>query len=37
MNGVSWWLRDDHDIDALVETYVDYAIGGILRHRRQDA
>ncbi|MBE7160720.1 MAG: TetR family transcriptional regulator [Williamsia herbipolensis] len=33
MNGVSWWLRDDHDIDALVETYVDYAIGGILRHR----
>ncbi|MER2224610.1 MAG: TetR/AcrR family transcriptional regulator, partial [Rhodococcus sp. (in: high G+C Gram-positive bacteria)] len=24
MNGVSWWLRDDHDIEALVATYVDY-------------
>lgn len=37
MNGVSWWLRDDHDVDALVETYVDYVIGGILRHRGRSA
>ena len=33
MNGVSWCLRDDHVIDALVTTYVDYIVGGILRHR----
>ncbi|WP_242676888.1 TetR/AcrR family transcriptional regulator [Rhodococcus sp. ABRD24] len=33
MNGVSWWLRDDHDIEALVATYVDYIVVGILRHR----
>ncbi|XAU44855.1 TetR/AcrR family transcriptional regulator [Dietzia kunjamensis] len=32
MNGVSWWLRDDHDVDGLVDTYVDYIVGGILRH-----
>ena len=34
MNGVSWWLRDDYDIDALVSTYVDYIVDGILGHRR---
>ncbi|MBB1030351.1 TetR/AcrR family transcriptional regulator [Dietzia sp. SLG310A2-38A2] len=33
MNGVSWWLRDDYDIDALVATYVDFIVDGILRHR----
>lgn len=33
MNGVSWWLRDDHDVDALVSTYLDYVIGGVLRYR----
>lgn len=33
MNGVSWWLREDHDIDYVVATYVDYTVGGILRHR----
>ncbi|MBB1034452.1 TetR/AcrR family transcriptional regulator [Dietzia sp. CQ4] len=34
MNGVSWWLRDDYDIDALVSTYVDYIVNGILGPRR---
>ncbi|WP_042328846.1 TetR/AcrR family transcriptional regulator [Dietzia sp. UCD-THP] len=33
MNGVSWWLRDDYDIDSLVSTYVDYIVDGILRRR----
>lgn len=35
MNGVSWWLRDDHDIDYVVATYIDYTVGGILRHRQK--
>lgn len=31
MNGISWWLHDDHDIDELVATYVGFTIHGILR------
>ncbi len=32
MNGISWWLRDDQDVDQLVADYVDFAIRGILHH-----
>ncbi|MGV9859816.1 TetR/AcrR family transcriptional regulator [Gordonia sp. NPDC003425] len=32
MNGISWWLRDDHDVDQLVADYVDFTIGGILHY-----
>lgn len=34
MNGVSWWLRDSHDIEALIDTYVGYIVDGILGYRR---
>lgn len=33
MNGISWWLRDDHDVDQLVSDYIDFVIGGILHHQ----
>lgn len=33
MNGISWWLPADHDVDALVASYVGYAISGLLQHR----
>lgn len=31
MNGISWWLRDDHDVDELVATYVGFVVDGVLR------
>ncbi len=34
MNGISWWLRDDHDVDELVATYVEYVVHGVLGGRR---
>lgn len=34
LNGIVWWLRDDHDLEALAEDYVAFAIGGILRGGR---
>jgi AcrR family transcriptional regulator len=34
VNGISWWLRSDHDLDQLVENYVGYALDGILQHAR---
>ncbi len=39
LNGIVWWLRDDHDIEALADDYVGFAIGGILgggRTRAED-
>ncbi|WP_267618580.1 TetR/AcrR family transcriptional regulator [Gordonia bronchialis] len=30
MNGISWWLRDDQDVDQLVADYTDFAVRGIL-------
>ncbi len=33
MNGISWWLRDEHDVDQLVGDYVDFTIRGILHHQ----
>ncbi|MFB9314675.1 TetR/AcrR family transcriptional regulator [Nocardioides plantarum] len=33
LNGISWWLRDDHDVEALVTTYVSFAIDGVLGRR----
>ncbi|OPX17304.1 TetR family transcriptional regulator [Gordonia sp. i37] len=35
MNGISWWLRDNHDVDHLVADYTDFTIRGIL-HAPQD-
>jgi AcrR family transcriptional regulator len=35
VNGISWWLRSEHDIDQVVETYVGFAIDGILQHARE--
>ena len=34
VNGISWWLRDDHDVDRLVDTYEAFALDGILQHAR---
>lgn len=34
VNGVSWWLRSDHDVDEIVESYVGFALDGILQHAR---
>jgi AcrR family transcriptional regulator len=34
VNGISWWLRPDHDLDELVESYVGFALDGILQHAR---
>lgn len=36
MNGISWWLRDDHDVDQLITDYTDFAITGIL-HNHEDS
>jgi AcrR family transcriptional regulator len=35
VNGISWWLRSDHDIDQVVENYVGFALDGILQHARR--
>ncbi len=32
VNGISWWLRDDHDVDDLVETYIKFALDGLLQN-----
>jgi AcrR family transcriptional regulator len=34
VNGISWWLRDGHDMDRIVEDYVGFALDGILQHGR---
>ena len=34
VNGISWWLHGDGDLDELVETYVGFALDGILQHAR---
>jgi len=34
VNGISWWLRSDRDLDQLVETYVAFALDGILQQAR---
>lgn len=34
VNGISWWLHADEDLDALVENYVGFALDGILQHAR---
>jgi AcrR family transcriptional regulator len=34
VNGISWWLRSDYDVDQLVENYVGFALDGILQHAR---
>jgi AcrR family transcriptional regulator len=35
VNGISWWLQSDRDLDQLVETYVGFALDGILQHARR--
>lgn len=35
INGISWWLRPEHDIDDLAEMYVGFALQGILQYRRR--
>ncbi|QBJ95763.1 TetR/AcrR family transcriptional regulator [Rhodococcus sp. ABRD24] len=35
MNGISWWLRADQDMDDLIENYVGFALDGILQSRRR--
>ena len=32
INGISWWLHGDQDLDELVESYVGFALDGILQH-----
>ena len=34
VNGISWWLHDDRDLDQLVTTYVGFALDGILQYGR---
>jgi hypothetical protein len=34
VNGISWWLRSDHDMDEIVESYVGFVLDGILQHGR---
>jgi AcrR family transcriptional regulator len=34
VNGISWWLRSDHDVDQVVESYVGFALDGVLQHAR---
>jgi AcrR family transcriptional regulator len=34
INGISWWLRSEHDVDEIVENYVGFALDGILQHAR---
>jgi AcrR family transcriptional regulator len=31
LNGISWWLREDYDLDELIETYLQLALDGILQ------
>lgn len=33
LNGIVWWLREDHDVEALAEAYVGFAIDGVLGRR----
>ncbi|WKN48649.1 TetR/AcrR family transcriptional regulator [Nocardioides sp. Arc9.136] len=33
LNGIVWWLRDDHDVEVLAEAYVGFAVDGVLRRR----
>ena len=35
VNGISWWLRPDHEVDDLVEQYVRFALDGILQTSRR--
>src|SRR3712207_6662528 len=35
VNGISWWLRPDTDVDELVETYLRFALDGVLQHARE--
>jgi hypothetical protein len=34
VNGISWWLRPEQDVDEVVENYVCFALDGILQHGR---
>ena len=34
LNGIVWWLRDDHDINELAESYVAFALDGVLGRRQ---
>jgi AcrR family transcriptional regulator len=34
VNGISWWLRPEQDVDEVVENYVCFAVDGILQHGR---
>lgn len=34
VNGISWWLRPDQDVDEVVANYVRFALDGILQHAR---
>lgn len=34
ISGISWWLRDDYDIDALADTYIRLALDGVLQSAR---
>lgn len=36
VNGISWWLRSDQDVDEVVENYVGFALDGILQSGRAD-
>jgi AcrR family transcriptional regulator len=36
VNGISWWLRPETDVDELVETYLRLALDGVLQHARED-
>ncbi|WP_372436047.1 TetR/AcrR family transcriptional regulator [Williamsia soli] len=31
MNGISWWLHDGEDVEALADTYTAYALDGVLQ------
>ncbi|WP_206055577.1 TetR/AcrR family transcriptional regulator [Nocardioides sp. GY 10127] len=33
LNGIVWWLRDDHDLEALADAYVTFAVDGVLGRR----
>jgi len=35
VNGISWWLHGDRDLDELVESYVAFALDGVLQHARR--
>jgi AcrR family transcriptional regulator len=36
VNGISWWLHGDQDVDDLVLTYVSFALDGILQSGREN-